>query len=84
MRALLRRIRLALGRLDILCLEVFFERLVRGGVVVIDDYGYSDGCRRATDEFRDRTGVGAMLHFADYSCRYFVKGESGDPPATPH
>ncbi len=73
MRALLRRIRLALGRLDILCLEVFFERLVRGGVVVIDDYGYWKGSRKAVDQYFEEEQPKLMLHRTSCSGRIAVK-----------
>src|SRR5690349_2204862 len=34
-----------------LCLETFYDRVVPGGFVSIDDYGYWPGCRKAVDEF---------------------------------
>lgn len=33
------------------CLERIWPALSRGGVIVIDDYHYWSGCRKATDEF---------------------------------
>jgi hypothetical protein len=38
-----------------------YDRLVSGGVLLIDDYGYWQGSRRATDEFLDRTGARLLL-----------------------
>lgn len=32
-------------------LEILWPRLTQGGVIIIDDYGYWDGCRRAVDEY---------------------------------
>ena len=32
-------------------LEVLYPHLSDGGVLIIDDYGYYDGCRRATEEY---------------------------------
>jgi hypothetical protein len=32
-------------------LEYLYPTLVRGGVLIVDDYGWFDGARRATDEF---------------------------------
>lgn len=32
-------------------LEVLYPRLVRGGVLILDDYGYWKGARKATDEY---------------------------------
>ena len=33
------------------CLEHLHDLVVPGGFVIIDDYGYWEGCRRAVDEF---------------------------------
>ena len=32
-------------------LEILFPRLVKGGVLIIDDYGYWKGCKKAVDEY---------------------------------
>lgn len=32
-------------------LEVLYSRLVPGGYLIIDDYGYWEGCKKAVDEF---------------------------------
>jgi predicted O-methyltransferase YrrM len=37
------------------CLDRIWPRLVPNGVIVIDDYAYWDGCRRAVDDFVART-----------------------------
>ncbi|MGO1974613.1 MAG: TylF/MycF/NovP-related O-methyltransferase [Propionibacteriaceae bacterium] len=42
-------------------LEHLYPRLVSGGVLMIDDYGYWQGSRKATDEFLERTGEQLML-----------------------
>jgi O-methyltransferase len=33
------------------CLDHLYDSVVPGGYVIIDDYGYWEGCRRAVDEF---------------------------------
>jgi len=55
------------------CLEYLFEKVVRGGVVIIDDYGTYDGCRRAVDEFMKLKQIQAYLAPIDSDCRFFVK-----------
>lgn len=42
-------------------LEHLYGRLVSGGVLLIDDYGYWQGSRQAVDEFMDKTGERLLL-----------------------
>jgi hypothetical protein len=42
-------------------LEHLYDSLVPGGVLMIDDYGYWDGSRRATDEWLEATGHPLLL-----------------------
>lgn len=42
-------------------LEHLYERLTPGGVLIIDDYGYWEGARRATDEFLAKTHEPLLL-----------------------
>jgi O-methyltransferase len=46
-------------------LEHLYPRLVPGGVLLIDDYGDWDGCRKAVEEFLDETGAQLLLLRAD-------------------
>jgi O-methyltransferase len=55
------------------CLEYLFEKVVRGGVVIIDDYGTYEGCRRAVDEYMKLKQIRAYLAPIDSDCRFFVK-----------
>jgi len=32
-------------------LESLYDRVVRGGVIIADDYGHTVGCRKAVDDF---------------------------------
>lgn len=54
-------------------LEHLYPRLVRGGVLLVDDYGYWRGARKATDEFLARQQPRPLLHRIDYTGRVCVK-----------
>lgn len=50
------------------CLSQLFDHVVEGGVVVVDDYGDWDGCRRACDEFlAERKSMGLTIRVVDSS-----------------
>ena len=40
---------------DALC--SLYRKVPAGGFVVVDDYGWSDNCRRAVDEFRGSNAI---------------------------
>ena len=50
-----------------------YPRLVRGGVVLIDDYGAWDGARIATEEYFAETGQPILLNVVDHTGRIGVK-----------
>ena len=53
-------------------LEHLYPRLARGGVLILDDYGFWDGARRAVDEyFAARQRV--LMTRVDPACRLVVK-----------
>jgi O-methyltransferase len=53
-------------------LEHLYPLLSPGGILIIDDYGHWEGCRRAVDEyFAD--GAGPLLNRVDYAGRVAVK-----------
>lgn len=55
------------------CLENLYDKVVPGGLVVIDDYGYYEGCTKAVDEFLESRNVKTFLSYSKPGCRYFVK-----------
>jgi len=73
--------RLALLRLDTDWYEStrhelvhLYPRLSTAGVLIIDDYGHWEGCRRAVDEYFGSADVSApLLSPVDYTCRIAVK-----------
>lgn len=50
-----------------------FPRLQCGGVLILDDYGFWQGCRQAADEFFQDHGIRMHLVRVDGSCRVGVK-----------
>ena len=43
------------------CLEALYDRVVPGGVIIVDDYYTWDGCARAGHDFLSRRGVAARI-----------------------
>ena len=56
-----------------LCLEKFYDRVLPGGYIVLDDYGDWEGCRIATDEFLQKRALDVRLVQVDYTGFYFQK-----------
>jgi O-methyltransferase len=54
-----------------LCLEELYEKVSEGGFVVIDDYGYWKGCKKAVDEFIEKQSSRIKLRNIDYSAVCF-------------
>ena len=52
-------------------LEVFYPRIVKGGILHINDYGGCAGVKKAVDEyFKDKK---VWMHRIDYTCRMVIK-----------
>jgi hypothetical protein len=54
-------------------LEHLFPRLSPGGVLIIDDYGHWQGCKRAVDEYFGKNGATMFLARIDYTGRIGIK-----------
>lgn len=54
-------------------LEHLFPRLSRGGVLIIDDYGYWEGCRKAVDEYIEKNNLILFLNRIDNNARIAIK-----------
>jgi O-methyltransferase len=50
-----------------------YPRLVTGGVLIVDDYGHWDGCRRAVDDYFRESAPLPLLSRIDYTGRTAVK-----------
>jgi hypothetical protein len=55
------------------CLEHLYDRVVPGGIIQFDDYGYWQGAKKAVDEFFARRGLDPQIEPLDYSGRFMVK-----------
>lgn len=54
-------------------MEHLYPLLVTGGVLIVDDYGFWDGCRRAIDEYFSSEAEPLLLNRIDYTGRIAVK-----------
>ena len=75
---------IALLRLDgdwyestLICLDHLYDLVPAGGVVVIDDYGHWEGCRRAVDEYLAARDEHVLMQHLDYTGRAWVKATPG-------
>jgi hypothetical protein len=46
---------------------------VKGGVIVVDDYGDWEGCRKAVDDFINELDAPVLLNHVDHTCRFWLK-----------
>ena len=54
-------------------MDVLYEKIVPNGVLMIDDYGYWAGSKKAVDEYFDKNNNRPFLQFIDYSGRLAIK-----------
>jgi O-methyltransferase len=67
-----------------LTLETFWDRVVPGGYVVVNDYGSYEGARTAVDEWLAGPGQGIVPVALDLHVAFFAKpGDDGGWPALP-
>ena len=60
-----------------ICLNKLYEKVIEGGIIIIDDYGHFIGAKNATDEFREENNIKSLLIQTDYTEFYWIK-ESDD------
>jgi predicted kinase len=54
-------------------MEYLFPLLESRGVIIIDDYGFWKGSRKAVDEYLSEHGIALLLHRMDATGRSAVK-----------
>jgi O-methyltransferase len=61
-----------------LCLDTFYDLVVPGGAVLVDDYNTFRGCREAVDEFRAERGItGDLVVTHEESEVYWIVTDPG-------
>jgi O-methyltransferase len=58
-----------------LVLDTFYSRIPPGGCVVLDDFGYWEGCREAFYDFCSRTQERPLLERVSCDQAYWVRGK---------
>ena len=56
-----------------ICLDYLYDKVVDGGVIIIDDYGSYDGCKNAVDEFLQSRNMKVFINYSSPACRYWIK-----------
>ena len=54
-------------------LNTLFPKLCKGGVLIIDDYGFWKGCKKAVDEYFEKNSIKIMLNRIDSTGRIAIK-----------
>jgi O-methyltransferase len=57
------------------CVESLYDNVVNEGYIIVDDYGFFPGCKKAVDDFLERRHLKVQLVKTDYSRVYFKKVE---------
>jgi hypothetical protein len=57
-------------------LTFLFPLLVNNGILIIDDYGHWEGCRRAVDEYFKENELSILFNRIDYTGRLGIKNIS--------
>lgn len=55
------------------CLENLYDKVVKGGFIVIDDYYHWEGCKKAIDEYFGKRKIKITLNKVDQSGVFFQK-----------
>jgi O-methyltransferase len=55
------------------CLDYLYDKVVPGGVIIVDDYGAYEGCKKAVDEFLYFKNIKPYKIKVDNECVYWVK-----------
>ncbi len=56
-----------------ICINALFDKVVEGGVIIVDDYGTYEGCKKAITEFIREKELKVFLAYSNSDCRYWIK-----------
>ena len=54
-------------------MDYLFPRLVKNGILIIDDYGHWEGAKKAIDEYVNHHKIIMFLQKVDYTARIAIK-----------
>jgi O-methyltransferase len=57
-----------------ICLDYLFEKVMAGGLIIIDDYFWWDGCSRATHDFLSERSAIERIRSRSNAFAYIIKG----------
>lgn len=55
------------------CFDHLYSRLSKGGIVLLDDYNCWEGCKKATDEYREANNIKDPIVTIDNEAVYWIK-----------
>jgi len=64
-----------------LVLETFYDRVTPGGAIILDDFGYWEGCRHAYYDFCFRRGIKPLLERVGVTQAWWIKGLEHNRPS---
>ena len=56
-----------------LALNTFYDRVTSGGIIVLDDFGHWEGCRRAFYEFAAKRQIHPLLERFGHTQAFWIK-----------
>lgn len=60
----------------LICLDTFYDRVVEGGVILLDDFGHWEGAREALFDFLERRHLRPVLERFGHAQLFWVKGRT--------
>ncbi|MFO0322968.1 MAG: TylF/MycF/NovP-related O-methyltransferase [Bacteroidota bacterium] len=54
-------------------MNYLYPKLENNGILIIDDYGHWEGCKKAIDEYFSINNINILLNRIDYTCRVGIK-----------